>query len=184
MGRRAEGRAYNRRGRTQGSHPTIRLVGANLVFAFLLLCVLACLLFSVFAVPALAALPPSASQIIQREGRLVFTDGSSFYDFEKNGTFHSGPMGMSGRTIEGHWKQQFSSFVIQGTWGWVNGFSAINDQRQLTLAIYPQAVESKKRKSEGMIWMPSSGPVKIYRCYFVVEELVKLPKPNKESSHA
>ncbi len=144
----------------------------------------------VFASAALAApVPPtlpSAYQIIQKEGRLAFTDGSSFYDFEKNGTFHSGPLGLSGRTIEGTWKlataNDFTgSFVIQGTWGWVNGASAISDRRTMTMAVYPRTGQPKGKEDRGILLSAGSAPkkVKLRSCYFVIKELIALPKPKQ-----
>ena len=42
---------------------------------------------------------PKPPEIIQNEGQFVFTDGSSFYLFKKDGTFTSEPLGLSGRVI-------------------------------------------------------------------------------------
>ena len=133
-------------------------------------CLYLVLASSVHAAPLL-----SADKIIATEGCLVFTDGSSFYDFEKNGTFYSEPSGLSGRTITGHWTRQDSTFTVQGTWGWVNGFSSINDFRRLTLTVYPIAAEPGKISR--FLWLPpkSKTPRKIYRCYFIIEELVRVP---------
>ena len=145
-----------------------------------------CLLF--FAAPVLAApappMPPSAYQIIQKEGRLVFTDGSSYYDFEKDGTFHSGPWDMSGRTIDGQWKRQnstddFSPLIVQGTWSWMNGISQINDKRQMTIAVYPKISQQPNEAEDTTILAPiGSAPrrAKLRPCYFVIDELVALPK--------
>lgn len=135
----------------------------------------------VFASPVLAAPLPSADQIIQKEGRLAFTDGSSFYDFEKNGEFHSGPMGNSGRTIEGHWKPQYdnfpNNFVIRGKWSRVNGLTAPDDYRKMILSVYPESIEPKKTShGDGILYLAVGAPDKMYRCYFTVEELSKSPR--------
>jgi len=140
------------------------------------------------AAPTLAApTSPSASGIIQKEGRLVFTDGSSFYDFEKNGTFRSGPTGLCGRTIDGRWKPKDSSspdtFVVRGIWGWMNGVSAINDYREMTLSIYAMSLEPKKTGHE--VWIPaaSGAAEKMYRCRFVAQKSIKLPRSLEEQLH-
>jgi len=73
-------------------------------------CLCLALAASVHAAPLL-----SADRIIATEGCLVFTDGSSFYDFEKDGTFYSGPSGLSGRTITGRWSRRESTFTVRGT---------------------------------------------------------------------
>ncbi len=145
-------------------------------------------LYLAFGSAALAApapsVPPSAYQIIQKEGRLAFTDGSSYYDFERNGTFYSGPLGLSGRTIEGTWKlatvNDFAGpLVIQGTWGWANGFSAVNDRREMTMAVYPRTGQPKRKEDEANLSPVGSAPrrAKLRSCYFVIDELVALPKP-------
>ena len=133
--------------------------------------------FLCFALTASVQAAPllSVDKIIATEGCLVFTDGSSLYDFEKNGTFYSEPSGLSGRTITGRWTRQDNTFTVQGTWGWMNGISKINDFRRLTLTVYPTAAEPGKVSR--FLWLPprAKTPRKIYRCYFVVEELVTVP---------
>lgn len=113
-------------------------------------------------------------RIIQEEGQFVFTDGASYYLFKKDGAFHSGPLGLSGRTITGRWKFQLPGrFTIEGQWGWVNGLSPRDDFRTMTLAI--SAAESFEEQQLSAVDTPA--PVKLYKCYFTVEELVKLPPP-------
>lgn len=138
---------------------------------------LSVLLVLLVAVPAAHAAPErrEVAQIIKQEGRFVFSDGSSYYQFRKDGTFDSGPRGISGRTIGGGWSiDNNGSFVVVGKWGWVNGISWENDWRRLTLHI--SAPDSSKRVSISWIY-DTSNPVKVYHCYFLVEELVKIPKP-------
>ena len=135
-------------------------------------------LFLVFsASAALAAEFPEPLQIIQEEGQFVFTDGSSYYQFKKDGTFNSGPLGISGREITGTWKvpdQRFPMFVIQGLWSWINGLSTRDDYRRLTLYIgHPVSVETVEQLSV----VDGNRNVKVYKCYFMVEELQKIPKP-------
>jgi hypothetical protein len=135
---------------------------------------LACTLLLV-ALPALAA-PPTVQQIINRDGRFVFSDGSSYYSLEKDGSFHSGPLGMSGRTIDGRWKPDGSSrFVIEGRWSWLNGLSATNDRRRMAIGVSGLLAPAKQGKPLGML-KPVKGPVVIHSCYFVIDELVRLPK--------
>ena len=122
---------------------------------------------------------PEPSQIIQEEGRFVFIDGSSFYLFKKDGTFKSEPLGGSGRIITGTWKKQDNLFVIQGLWSWINGLSQENDYRKMVLYMStPDSSETVKRLSSKF-----AGPgeilvnVKVYKCYFLIDELQKIPKP-------
>src|SRR4051794_11422977 len=71
----------------------------------------------------LAAEFSEPSGIIQDEGQFVFTGSSSYYRLKKDGTFRSGPLGLSGREIAGTWKLKDRLFVIEGRWGWINGLS-------------------------------------------------------------
>jgi hypothetical protein len=114
---------------------------------------------------------PEPLKIIQAEGRFVFTDGSSYYSFKRDGTFKSGPMGLSGREITGTWKSEDRLFVIEGIWGWMNGVSPVDDYRKMTIYVStPISVETAKRMSP----VDASANVKIYNCYFIVEELRKV----------
>ncbi len=86
------------------------------------------ILFSAFlitiTVACVAAEIPKITDIIQKEGKFVFTDSSSTYQFYKNGVFILEPTGFSGRTIQGVWKTEDSNlFVVTGKWGWMNGIS-------------------------------------------------------------
>jgi hypothetical protein len=117
---------------------------------------------------------PEPIKIIQQEGRFVFTDGSSYYLFRKDGTFKSGPLGLSGREIEGTWKLKDALFVIEGHWGWINGGSSKDDYRRLTLYVStPEAVETIRYPAA----IGSGVGVKVYKSYFEIEELQKIQKP-------
>jgi hypothetical protein len=136
--------------------------------------IIAVLLFLFFATfTVLAKDFPEPSQIIKDEGKFIFTDGGSYYLFQKDGTFKSEPLGISGRVITGTWKSQDNLFVIQGKWSWMNGLSRENDFRKMVLYINnPDSSEMVERLSFGF----GSLKVKIYKCYFLVEELQKIPK--------
>ena len=122
---------------------------------------------------------PEPLQIIQEEGQFVFTDGSSYYLLKKDGTFTSEPLGISGREITGRWELQGRVFVIQGRWSWINGLSPRDDYRKMRLAIYrPVSSETVEHLS----LVDGNVNTKIYKCYFVIEELQKIPKPEKSRS--
>ena len=113
-------------------------------------------------------------QIVREEGRFVFVDGASYYVLEKGGAFRSGPLGLSGRTIEGRWKFQTPGrFVIEGRWGWVNGISPRDDFRRMTLVI--SAVEGFEEKQQ-LSLVEAPLPTRVYKCYFIVDDLVKVPQ--------
>jgi hypothetical protein len=132
------------------------------------------LCLTTFTVPASDF--PEPVEIIQKEGRFIFTDGSSYYLFRKDHVFQSGPVGMSGREITGTWKFEDNFFVIDGQWGWLNGGSPKDDYRQMILyAAKPEAVEKIDKSS------PHYGiqGMKIYKCYFEIEKIEKTSKPQR-----
>ena len=137
------------------------------------------LILTAYGVTAASLREPS--QIIREEGQFVFTDNASYYLLKKDGTFQSGPLGLSGRTITGRWKHQLPGrFVIEGQWGWVNGLSPRDDFRRMTLVISAaEGFEEKQRVSE----VDLIGPTRVYRCYFTVDELIKLPPPVRRARH-
>jgi hypothetical protein len=118
-----------------------------------------------------------AFEIIQKEGQFVFMDGSSYYRLWANGTFDSGPVSISGRTISGKWKTDGDyRFIIEGEWGWMNGINKANDNRTLVLAIEPPfALQPQSAKPPTMFIPSSKDPPRIYKCYFIIDELKKRP---------
>jgi hypothetical protein len=134
--------------------------------------ILSMLLGTAFAAPARFQSP---LDIIKKEGRLVIVDGSSYYALDHDGKFHSGPLGMSGRTIEGTWKHDGSLFVVQGQWSWINGVSAKDDRRTMRFAISGLLAVSTAKSPQ--LLPPYKGrPSKVHDCYFIIDELVRLKK--------
>ena len=133
------------------------------------------LFYPVLKAKAVAATDyPEPIKIIQEEGEFVFVDGSSYYLFEQDGTFKSGPLGLSGREIEGTWKQKDALFVIEGHWGWINGASLDNDYRRLTLYVSrPESVETAQQPSV----TDGRRKMKVYKVYFEIEGLQKIEQP-------
>jgi hypothetical protein len=136
----------------------------------------AIVILTTFVAVTRAAEFPPASEIIKTEGQFVFTDGSSYYMFKKDGTFTSEPLEISGREITGTWELRDERvFVIRGRWMWINGLSPRDDYRQMRIAIYrPTAVETVDWLSH----TDATRNVKVYKCYFVIEELIKIAKPS------
>jgi hypothetical protein len=123
---------------------------------------------------------PTATDIVQQEGQFIFSDNSSVYVFKKDGTFNSCPLGMSGRTITGTWKADEPLFEIQGVWSWINGLSALDDRRKMILYVSPRGTF---KTIDHLPCSTESMPIKVYDCYFLVEELSKIPKaPDSKSS--
>lgn len=115
---------------------------------------------------------PLVEEIIKAEGQFVFTDGSSYYRLDKDGTFESGPLSLSGRTISGKWHTNpgSSSFEINGKWGFMNGLSLKDDERKMVMIINaPQSISSEKAEP----WAASfKQPTKIYQTYFIIQQLI------------
>lgn len=117
--------------------------------------------------------------IIQKRGNFVFTDGSSFYFFDKNKNFESGPLGLSGRTISGKWKlKNENTFVIEGRWSWMNGVSAVDDFRTMTISISSPCIYSELKKGQ-MISLSLQKRPDIHSCYFTIDELIKISSKPK-----
>ena len=118
---------------------------------------------------------PQASEIIQTEGQFIFADGSSSYMFKKDGTFTSEPLGISGREINGTWELRDERvFVIRGRWTWINGLSPRDDYRQMEILVRrPTAAEIVPQ-----LTLVDGVNLKVYKCYFVIDRLTKIPKPD------
>lgn len=88
------------------------------------------------AAPEAAPVPLPALDALKEKGRLLLSDGGTWYLLDLNGGFHSGPWGLCGETIDGTWiGGKDGRFLIHGAWGWMNGVSQIDDLRVLSLEI-------------------------------------------------
>ena len=112
-----------------------------------------------------ATLEPIA-KIVEAESCFVFSDGSSYFQFRKDGTFRLDPAGLSGRTIEGIWRQgDAGQFTVVGRWSWMNGLSPENDFRRMKLRV---------TRLPGVPEKPKGSDHKLYPVYHVVDEVVPL----------
>src|SRR4051812_17007440 len=81
------------------------------------------------------SMPPLKA--IEKFGSISIADGSSFFTFSKDGSFQSGPLGISGRAFEGRWTASGDyTFSVIAKVGWVNGASSGQDFRRIVFAIY------------------------------------------------
>jgi hypothetical protein len=137
-----------------------------------------CLLIA--SLPGAQQQPPSVLEIIEEEGQLAFTDGSSTYLFLEDGSFFLEPTTFSGRSIDGQWKLIGTGWMeITGTWGWYNGISAVDDYRRMTLYINLRSTETEESQ---LLWR--SEDTRMYDVYCIVDELVKLDREDLPSNPA
>ena len=146
---------------------------------------IALLILFTFAQPAAAIELPvhstgnTITEIIQGEKQFAFTDGSSYYILKADCTFSSRPVLMSGIQIRGTWKATGGGvYVIDGQWKqlgllWGHGGG---DFRRMTMILYPPSAYE----------MVSNAPdiSKIYKIYFVIDELIKVRKQVELPSHS
>ena len=91
----------------------------------------------------IASFAADALEVIEKEGVLRFSDGSSIYALHKDGRFELTPEGMSGRTISGVWKSDDGLIRIEGVWSWMNGYSIPDDMRIMRLQVIPRGEKEK-----------------------------------------
>ncbi|MBT64041.1 MAG: hypothetical protein CML13_12600 [Puniceicoccaceae bacterium] len=123
------------------------------------------LLLFILAVTSLPAFGDGVSEVIEKEGILKFSDGSSIYTFHKDGSFDLNPCGMSGRTIRGNWKEVDRFIQVEGEWSWVNGLSVPGDIRIMELHINTHP--SFGKETAGM------NDQSVSKVYFTIESIYK-----------
>jgi len=119
--------------------------------------------------PSEAELDPAAT--LEADGSITLTDGSSYYTFSKGGDFTSGPVGTSGRTLDGRWSQPAGSkgrFVVVARRGWIGGISSGSFHR-IVFDIRPG-----KKKPLHAERIPA---IMEFSTYFLIEEFVEIPEP-------
>jgi hypothetical protein len=140
-----------------------------LIFACVLASSFACIADTNFLDPA---------NVLKTNGVLTITDGSSYYVFRTNGTFSSFPIGISGRCFEGTWTSSsmpnLSTFTVEAKMSWMNGIQSPDEYRKIVFSVY--AGHNKRLEKPHLANVPSN---EVFQCYFIIQELVKIPKPNK-----
>jgi hypothetical protein len=138
------------------------------LFAFLFVAAI------VAATTAASAQTRAALQVIREDGALVLMEGGSYYRFNRDSSFDSGPIGISGRTINGRWRGGDDVFIVEGRWGWINGGSATDDYRRMTMRILriegPGTVRPLSLSFRG-------GPARVHTGYYYVDDVVRIPPP-------
>lgn len=135
-----------------------------------LLAVLFCLSCS----PAFSADVLAPMKAIEQFGAITIGDGSSFFSFAKDGSFNSGPLGQSGRTMKGYWsKDEDGRFVVTARMGWINGLSLPDQYRRIVFRISHVSKNGKKGITSPWTAEPD------FDSYFLIEEMTTIPKPAK-----
>ena len=136
--------------------------------------VLLYLLISFVSLAAEDRIPPL--QAVEKSKAITISDGVSFYTFKADGSFASGPIGFSGRTINGTWKVDKGRpnvpFVVEGRWSWVNGISRNDDFRRMVFSLWPGSFRpAVGAERDGFL-----SADQIFDCYFVIDELSPIKK--------
>ena len=117
----------------------------------------------------------SAPQAIEQFGRVSISDGTSYFTFAKDGSFDSGPLGLSGRTLRGRWTTGVDGrIVVTARLGLKNGISSGDQYRRIVFFIWhvPQRTRELPTTSE-----PFASP---FDSHFLIEEMLQIPKPSKD----
>ncbi len=115
--------------------------------------------------------PTTAMKVIQQEGYLIVHDGSSFYYFDKENTFFSGPLNSwCGRAIRGNYSSIApASFTAEGTMTYFNRPSTPTQYRM------KMEVNSVQRDSQPFDFMNLA--------FFVGYQKGKQPFPTNPVAH-
>jgi hypothetical protein len=116
----------------------------------------------------------NASDLINAEGQITISDGSSYYTFNKDKTFVSRPVGMSGRCFDGTWTADGDNpcnFTIAAKMRWMNGFNARDEYRKIVFWVYPGRIRIPVERTSSV---PNN---ELFEDYFLIEEITKIEKP-------
>ena len=121
------------------------------------------------------AMAPEAA--IEKFGNLTVSDGSSYFTFNKDGTFRSGPLGDSGRTFEGRWKKTGrGGFTAVAKMGWDNGVQPQDEYRRIVILIsgFVKLLAGEKSKAFHV------GSGQLFDGCFMIDEMVRIAKSEYE----
>ena len=117
------------------------------------------------------------NDVLRVDGSLALTDGSSYFVFERDGSFHSFPCSLSGRTFQGTWTAPYDSpclFTVEAAASWVNGVSALNDYRKIVFVVY-----RGNKKAVTATFGVAAPPKEVWDGYFIIDELTKIKTLSK-----
>ena len=129
-------------------------------------------IFIIFLAGTAAAIDSTATKpldALNGNGILAVADGSTVFEFHKNGEFHSFPIPYSGRCIDGQWVSDEVSpwaFIAVGQLSWTGNPEDKYDDFLVHLELSPGHLVP--------IDFTPSRPIQytnIFKCYFIVREL-------------
>jgi hypothetical protein len=139
------------------------------------------LLSVVAAVAGVSAAEPTywPQEALDKFGAFTITDGSSYFTFSRDGKFKSGPMGLSGRELNGTWTvADKTEMTVIARVGWMNGHQPQDDYRRIVLSI--SSLRKRERATQPTVSF--GAPADLFDGYFYIEEFVKIPKPKDANS--
>lgn len=114
---------------------------------------------------------------LRASGRFAWTDGTTVFALNADHSFESGPVGMSGRTMQGCWRRVDERherfYEVVGEMGWINGMSAPGDFRRMQFVLGPP-----HDRYEGPLL--TGRPV--YRSHFLMEEISAITRPQHDAA--
>lgn len=110
--------------------------------------------------------------VIEEDGSITLSDGSSYYTFSRGGGFLSGPIGKTGRRLEGSWKADAvlepGFFTVVASYEWMEGETWKKEgYRRIRFRIGPG---QKRPFREQMVPAISE-----FHAYLVIEEVSTIP---------
>jgi|GEM_PF-2523625 len=120
---------------------------------------------------------------IENDGSITLTDGSSYYTFTREGDFTSGPVGITGRTLEGRWTSpQKGRFVVTARRGWLEDTAKSGGTAKPVPATSHRIVFQIGDGTKKVIRSPRIPAMMEFTAYFLIEEFVEISAP--ETSEA
>lgn len=128
-----------------------------------------------FRAAAAADAPISALEAIEQFGRVSVSDGTSYFSFAKDGSFDSGPLDLSGRTLRGRWINGVDGrIVVTARLGLKNGISSGNQYRRIVFFIWHVSRRAREPATT------AEPPASRFDSHFLIEEMLQIPKPSKD----
>lgn len=128
--------------------------------------------FSTLAVLFAAEPTYSPQEALDKFGSFTITNASSYFTFSRNGSFDSGPLGLSGEQLRGTWTfTNKTNFMVTAKRGWANGINLPDEYRQVIFRIV------SVRKHSAPPTVSFGAPFELFDCECTIGKVVSIPKP-------